>query len=152
MIYMTELFYWQDQRFPFQKAFLVTARAVAQWCTYYQAKLLAPARRYQGPIENQGILPSEPVKKYLLSQNSLNGFLPILRLMSYSACSWIISPCSKPTEWLNLTITMTPAVGYLILPKLSMPFFNIPGAKMAYPSTCSIRNKKQSVCHILGMV
>ncbi len=60
MIYAAELFYLQDQRdFPLQEAVLVTAKTIAQWCTHYQAKLLAPAKKYQGPIERQGILPSE---------------------------------------------------------------------------------------------
>lgn len=64
MIYTAELFYWQDrQSFPFQKAFLVTARTVAQWCTHYHAKLLAPARNYQGAIEKRGILPNESTEK-----------------------------------------------------------------------------------------
>lgn len=64
MIYVAELFYWQDQQsFPFQKAFLVTVRTVAQWCTHYQAKLLAPAKEYTGSIERQGVLPSEPAGK-----------------------------------------------------------------------------------------
>jgi hypothetical protein len=64
MSYAAELLYWQDQRnFPFQKAFLVTARTVAQWCTHYQAKVLVPIRKHQNPIEKQGILPSEPAEK-----------------------------------------------------------------------------------------
>ncbi len=64
MIYAAELFYLQDQRdFPFQKAVLVTVKTISQWCTHYQAELLASAKKYQGPIKKQGGLPSEPAER-----------------------------------------------------------------------------------------
>lgn len=64
VIYAAELFYWQDQEsFPFERAFLVTARTVAQWCTHYQAKLVIPTRNYAGAIEKRGTLPSESAER-----------------------------------------------------------------------------------------
>ncbi len=67
MIYVAELYYLQDQRdFPFQKAVLVTAQTVAQWCAHYRAKLIAPAKTVQGPAEKQGLLPIQPLERALL--------------------------------------------------------------------------------------
>lgn len=64
MIYAAELFYLQDQRdFPFQKAVLVTAKTVAQWCSYFQARLLSHSRTYRGLTEKQGMLPTNPLDK-----------------------------------------------------------------------------------------
>lgn len=64
MIYAAELYYLQDQKdFPFQRAVLITAIAVAQWCTHFHAKLLAPAKKQISPIEKQGTLPDERAQK-----------------------------------------------------------------------------------------
>ncbi len=64
MLYAAELFYLQDQRdFPFQKAVLVTARAVAQWCSHFQARLIVPPEKYTVPTEKQGILPTDTVER-----------------------------------------------------------------------------------------
>ncbi len=64
MIYAAELFYLQDQQdVPFQRAVLVTAKTVAQWCTHFQAKLLSHSKAYKGLTEKQGVLPAEPLEK-----------------------------------------------------------------------------------------
>lgn len=63
MLYAAELFYWQEQRdFPFQKAVLVTASTVAQWCTHFRARLLAPRGRL-ATGEKWGALPTVPAER-----------------------------------------------------------------------------------------
>ncbi len=42
-LYLSELHYFFDTKyFPFEKAFLATAKAVAKYCTYYRAQLIVP--------------------------------------------------------------------------------------------------------------
>lgn len=65
MIYLAELHYLQDhEHFPFQKAVTVTAVTVAQWCTHYYARLIAPAVKSPDLVtEKQGRLPTDPQDK-----------------------------------------------------------------------------------------
>ncbi len=59
MRYLAELFYFQDQRdFPFRKSVLVTATTVAQWCTHFYARIIAPRSRII-PTEKKGLLPAD---------------------------------------------------------------------------------------------
>jgi len=63
MRYLPELYYLQDKRdFPFQKSVLVTATTVAQWCTHFHARIIAP-KNHILPIEKEGLLPTAPQEK-----------------------------------------------------------------------------------------
>ena len=63
MRYDPELYYFYDQRgLPFEKAVLVTAMKVGEWCTHYKAKLICPAKGAK-KSERQGSLPSEAQEK-----------------------------------------------------------------------------------------
>lgn len=64
MIYAAELFYLQDQHdVPFRKVVVVTAKAVAQWCTHFYARLLSYPKARAGLTERQGCLPVEMLEK-----------------------------------------------------------------------------------------
>ncbi len=57
MIYLTELYYFFDQKnFPYEKAVLVTAQKVSEWSKYYRVKLLAPKKGIV-ELERSGQLP-----------------------------------------------------------------------------------------------
>ena len=61
MRYFPEVYYFYDQQgFPFEKAVLVTARKVSEWCTHYKAKLTGPAKVV---MERRGSLPLEAQEK-----------------------------------------------------------------------------------------
>lgn len=63
MLYAFGLFYMQDRKsFPFQKSVLVTAKTVAQWCTHFRARLLAPSKKDIAQ-ERQGVLPTDLLEK-----------------------------------------------------------------------------------------
>lgn len=64
MRYAAELFYWQDQQdFPFQKAVLVTAKTVAQWCAYFHTRVLSSSKRSEHLLERKGALPTDTREK-----------------------------------------------------------------------------------------
>lgn len=64
MLYSPELYYLQDRKnLTFRKAVLVTATTVAQWCSYYDAKLLAPKTRDLAPKQRNGSLPLDSQEK-----------------------------------------------------------------------------------------
>ena len=61
MRYDAEVYYFYDQRdFPFEKAVLVTAMKVSEWCTHYKAELTGPAKVV---MERHGSLPLETQEK-----------------------------------------------------------------------------------------
>jgi hypothetical protein len=63
MIYLAELYYLQDQPgFPFHKAVSITATAVARWCNYFYARLIAP-KANSTVEERQGPLPAAAHEK-----------------------------------------------------------------------------------------
>ncbi len=62
-LYQAETFYWCDPAFPWRKAMRVTAAAVARWCRYYYAKLLAGRKECRGDIVRTGLLPEDPSEK-----------------------------------------------------------------------------------------
>ena len=64
MHYLAELYYLQDQEgFPFRKAVTVTATAVAHWCGYFYAKIIAPITKQVEPLERSGSLPESLQEK-----------------------------------------------------------------------------------------
>lgn len=69
MLYLAELYYLQDQRdFPFQKAVLVTANTVAQWCTHFYARVIAP-QSHIALTEKKGFLPAtQQEKEFFIAQ------------------------------------------------------------------------------------
>lgn len=64
MRYLAELYYLQDQKaLPLAKAVRVTATAVAQWCDYFYAKIIAPTTKQVKPLEKSGSLPKNLQEK-----------------------------------------------------------------------------------------
>jgi len=60
MLYAPNLHYFFSQKdFPFEKAFLVTASAVARSCTHYLAELITPVAGVEEK-EKSGELPKDP--------------------------------------------------------------------------------------------
>jgi hypothetical protein len=73
MRYSPELYYLQDRKnFAFRKAVLVTATTVAQWCSYYDAKLLAPKDSDLAPKQRTGALPSDSQEKEVFLNELIN--------------------------------------------------------------------------------
>ena len=59
MIYLPELFYFDDTPgFPLKEAVAVTAQVISQWCSRYNAKLLAPKKGVK-ITERKGLLPAD---------------------------------------------------------------------------------------------
>ena len=79
MIYTTELYYWQDPEFSFEKALRVTVEAITPFAKSYEATLIAPEDR-KASKERHGLLPEDAVQK----QNAMREVL-----------DWIISASSQ---------------------------------------------------------
>jgi len=52
--------------FPFRKAVTVTATAVARWCDYFYARIIAPITKQVRPLERSGPLPKNLQEKEAL--------------------------------------------------------------------------------------
>lgn len=64
MIYDADLYYFFDTKdFPFDKAFLVTAKAISTFCNYYYVEIAYPVKGYQGEKLKIGKLPSSQKEK-----------------------------------------------------------------------------------------
>ncbi|MDP2655830.1 MAG: hypothetical protein Q8P17_04950 [bacterium] len=63
MRYLPELHYFFDQKdFPTEKATVITAKKVGEWCTYYKAALITPVQGMKD-TEREGKFPLQPIEK-----------------------------------------------------------------------------------------
>lgn len=63
MLYLPELYYfWDQQEFPSDEAFLLSVQIMGQWCRYFSAEILNPVKGMTDTY-NLGELPEDPEKR-----------------------------------------------------------------------------------------